>query len=460
MKSKMILGFIALVAGSCFTTSAFGSSDHIKKLNWDGLEVVWLKDDRYPVYNMAFYFADGALGDHSKRKGETAAALNLLTSGTRRYKQKDINENLEFFGVDHGSHVTHEFSTYSFGGLVKDLVPTVKMFCHLFRDTVYPSDVLNREKKRSIEGLENLVSSHGSLASRAFRELSLEGTPFGYPSSGKIVDMKRTDGDDLKKKLSYLNNDVKKRLYMTGPEDVLDVKNIIQEECDWKDQSELIERNVTYEYQTPSREKPQIFLVPVKNANQAQVRLGRFLNEDEISTHELMSLASDYLGGGFTAPLMRELRVMRGLTYSVNAFAGPQKYYGRSGISTFTKNETVEDLLRVTKNVLEKNQKGEFSDEQFKLAVDGLAGRYPFRFEKPMSYMTQLMYLDHEGRDLGELYKFQENVRSIKREELSAEIKNLYDWSKMTIVVVGDESLEKQLESFGEVEVVDPDQVL
>lgn len=106
---------------------------NIKKLDWDGLEVVWLKDERYPVYNMSVYFADGALSDSPSRRGETAAALNLLNSGTRRYDQKEINENLEFFGVDFGAHVTHEFSSYSISGLVKDLIPTTKLLCHLMR---------------------------------------------------------------------------------------------------------------------------------------------------------------------------------------------------------------------------------------------------------------------------------------------------------------------------------------
>lgn len=433
---------------------------NIQKLNWDGLEVVWLKDERYPVYNMAVYFADGALGDATARRGETSAALNLLTSGTRRFDQKEINENLEFFGVDYGAHVTHEFATYSMSGLVKDLIPTVKLMCHLMSDTVYPEKVLKREKTRSIEGLENLVSSHGQLASRAFRELSLKETPFDYPSSGKIEDMKRIGSTHLKSKLQYLNNEVKKRIYLTGPASVLDIKRVVQEECGWKDQQKLYQRKVHYEHEKPKRETPEIYLVPVKKANQAQVRMGRFIPRGQISSHELMGLASDYLGGGFTAPLMRELRVMRGLTYSVSAFAGPQRYYGRSGIATFTKNETLGKLLKVTKDVLEKNQRGEFSEDQFTRAVEGLAGRYPFRFEEPMSYMTQLMYLDHEGRDLSELYKFQENVRELTREELTRELKNLYGWSKMTIVVVGDRSLEEQLLKFGPVKIVKPGQVL
>lgn len=449
---------------SFFLLSAeLGAADegaNIKKLNWGGLEVVWLKDQRYPVYNMAVYFSDGALSDAPSRRGETASALNLLNSGTRRFDQKEINENLEFFGADYSAHVTHEFSSFSMSGLVKDLIPTAKLMCHLLSDTVYPSDVLKRERNRSIEGLENLVSSHSSLASRAFRELSLNGTPFDFPTSGKIEDMRRISSTHLKDKLKYLNNEVKKRVYLTGPASVLEIKKVLKDECGWEDQSNLYQREVNYVHEKKQGNGPEIFLVPVEDANQAQVRLGRFVPKSQISSNELMSLASDFLGGGFTAPLMKELRVMRGLTYSVSAFAGPQKYYGRSGIATFTKNETLGELLKVTKNVLEENQQGHFSQEQFQAAVEGLAGRYPFRFEEPMSYMTQLMSLDHEGRKLSELYQFQENVRSLGREQLVKELKNLYGWSDMTIVVVGDRGLKEQLKEYGPVKIVRPETVL
>lgn len=451
MKIKLLLGLLC-----CFSLHA---QENIQRLDWNGVEVVWLQDERYPSYNMIFYFADGALSDHPSRRGETNAALELLGLGTRRFEQKDISENLEFYGVSYGPHVTHEFATYSFSGLVKDLIPTVKKICHLFDDAVYPQEQMNRERNRAIEGLENMVSNHGELASRAFREFSLKGTPFDFPSSGKIADMKRMTPKTLKEKLEYLNNNVKKRIYVTGPKAVLQAQRVINDECGWKEQKDLFSREVSYEA-PKAKTAPEIILVPVPNANQAQVRLGRFLAKNELSGDHLMGLAADFLGGGFTSPLMRELRVMRGLTYSVSAFAGPQKYYGRSGIATFTKNETVADLLNVVKDVIEKNGSGQFLDEQFERVKEGLAGSHPFRFERPMSYLTQLMYLDHEGRDTSELYEFPKRVRSLTKEQMTSEIQKLYDWNQMSIIVIGDKSLEVSLKEFGEVKVVKPETVL
>ena len=63
------------------------------------------------------------------------------------------------------------------------------------------------------------------------------------------------------------------------------------------------------------------------------------------------------MGGGFTSRLVQGLRVEKGLTYSASAYASDQKRYGRSGINTFTKNESIVELLKTTKKIIEDSSK-------------------------------------------------------------------------------------------------------
>ena len=71
---------VILLAFSQFAFAGFGT-DNLKRMNWDGLEVVWLEDDRFPTYNVMIYFADGALNESMSEKGSTEAALQLLKEG-------------------------------------------------------------------------------------------------------------------------------------------------------------------------------------------------------------------------------------------------------------------------------------------------------------------------------------------------------------------------------------------
>ena len=74
--------------------------------------------------------------------------FDMLADGTRRFSQKDISDNLEFFGVAYGGNVTHEYSTYGISGLEKDILPTVKKICHLFQDARFPQKELNNRKTK------------------------------------------------------------------------------------------------------------------------------------------------------------------------------------------------------------------------------------------------------------------------------------------------------------------------
>jgi len=445
----------ALIIAMIASHSLWASSDlkdRIHEMNWDGLDVVWLEEDGLPQYNLLFYFADGALSDSTSGLGQTSAMFNLLTAGTRRFSQRDISDNLEFFGVDFGARVTHEYSVFHVSGLVKDIIPTMKQICHLFKDATFPANELAKEKKRAEGSIRNMVNHHSALADLAFRELSMMGTPYNYPASGKLKDLKKITQKSLKAKLEYFNEKVKKKIYISGPKRALSVKNVINEECGFRGSEQNYVRQVDYKY-TPN-DKPQIILVTVPKANQAQVRIGNFLTKPEVKNTELLTLSSGLLGGGFTSLLMRAVRFHQGLTYSINAFASGQRDYGRAGISTFTKNETVTELLKTIKDVIERVENKQVSQEEFELARGYIVGSYPFGFEENMAFLSQLLSYDHEGRPYEDIYIFPNQVEKLSLDEVSKNTSEIFDWKRQTIVVLGDKSLLPKLKQLGNVQVM------
>ena len=219
MKNLSIRAVYSLCLGLILSQSAAANylDDNLRKLNWNGVEVVWIEDNQYPTYDVTVYFYDGALSDNSKRYGETELMLDQITAGTLRYTQKQIANHLEFFGASYGGSVTHEFSTYSISGLVKDIVPTVKKVCHIFTNATFPKKELAKTKRRIVTSLNNIVTSHSSLANRAFRKISLNGTPYANPVSGTLKSIKRIKQKHLLARLKHFNTKVKKRIYIKGP---------------------------------------------------------------------------------------------------------------------------------------------------------------------------------------------------------------------------------------------------
>ncbi len=447
----LVVFFAFLIVFSTEVTASFAPD--YKTYNWGGLDIIYVKDERLPTYSVSFYFADGALSDQKGKEGETELMFNLLTSGTRSFSQKEINDNLEYYGAKYGHSLTHEFSTYSVSGLLKDIVPTVKQICHVFNDATFPKTELTKIKKLKQNSLKNIVNNHGSVADRAFRKLSMSGTVYETPSSGTVKSIGRVRQSDLKKKLTYFKENVKKRVYIKGPSGVQKIKEILLHDCGFNlKKSNFMRKVVSPMYE--DKGNSGIFLVTVPGANQAQVRIGRILNKEEINNHALLLFTSKFLGGGFTSQLMKSVRVKAGLSYSVSAFAAGQKEYGRSGITTFTKNETIGELLEVVKGTLNSVVQGDFSSDEFEQNRGYLVGSFPFSFESSSHFMESLIQLDHQGRPHDDLFGLPGKLEEITSKDVSKMTGSIFDWSKQTIVVVGPRSLQKKLRKYGTVKVL------
>ncbi len=447
MKRIVLLGLLL-----SFTARASFTKPTIHTYDWEGIKVVYLEDNQLPLYYVNFYFADGSLSDY-RVKGETTAMLSTLDLGTRRFSRNDIQDNLEFFGVNYSSSVTHEYSTFSFSGLVKDIIPTTKKICHLFADAVFPESELRKERTKYRNSLLNLVSNPSSLASRSFRELSLKDTPYDYPTEGKLKDLNRIKTKGLKKKLEYFNSSVQKRIYISGPKDTLNIKSIVLNECGWDLKNAKFVRKVPLPNGPIVASTPEIHLVTIPRGNQAQVMIGRHLHPDEFKEDELLSLTSGFLGGGFTSMLMREVRVKRGLTYGISAFAAGQKEYGRAGISSATRYESVSEMLNVIKETIQKISTKEYPEEDLERARGLLIGSYPFRFESKSAFLGQILYLDHVGRSYDDFFNFQDNLKKLTAEDVARKAEEIFGWNKQIIVILGEKKLLSELRKLGKVKV-------
>ncbi|MBF0313677.1 MAG: insulinase family protein [Oligoflexia bacterium] len=446
-----------LKAEDCSSLPALPSGTKMQKCNWEGLEVIWINDSKFPLYELGLYFSDGALSDSKEGVvGESETMFHLLTAGTKELSQAEILDQLEFYGTTIHSDVTHEQSTIKISGLTKDLPQVMKLFCHLWSSSTFPVKEVRQHKQRKRSELENLISMPSELANRAFRALSLKGTPYENPSSPTLESLNKITINSLTQKLSHFHSKVKKRLYLSGSQEVLAIRDILVNECGFNQklnqEASFVRRETVSE--SALLDAPKIYLIPLANSNQAQIRIGRMLTPLEMKNSDLLSLTSNFLGGGFISLLMQELRVKHGLTYGVGSYAIPQHDYGRAGISTSTKNESLETALNLIANTLLEAGKGNFSDESLQNSIRYLAGNYLFGFEDPSLFLTQLIYYDHVERSYQELYRFPQTVASFSKEDVTNSIRSIFEWNRNTIVIVGSKALAKPLSKIGKVTII------
>lgn len=458
MKANKIL--VSVLLSSLFSFNAWASNkveDSIKRLNWNGIDVVYIEDNRFPTYDLLIYFADGALSDDPGSMGSTSHAFSMIDSGTPKLTQAEVLDQFEFYGTEFNAEVTHEYTTLSMSGLSKDLTTSMTQACSLLREASYPKATLKQELDKERSYLMSLLANPQGLSERVFREVSLSNTPYSYPVTGKLKDLDRYTPELLRAKTDYFLDKVKKRIYLTGPKSILNIEKILAQKCQLKGNADDVVRSISYKKQY--KKNAEIVFVPVPDANQVQVKIGRFLNFDEIGDRRLDTLASEFLGGGFTSRLMREVRTKRGLSYSIGSYISSQKQYGRSGISTFTKNETVNKLIEVISDSIFSIEKSGISATDLENSRGGIVGGHPFKFESNRAFLSQLLYLDHIERPYAELFNFSEAVMKYTAKDVAKKIKDVYGMNSQVIFVLGDKTIEKELRKLnpkmGKLKVID-----
>jgi zinc protease len=435
--------------GHAFAHENFLSS--VKRMKWkmgkQEIDVVWIEDDKFPKFTASVYFQDGALNDMIP--GQTQMTFDQITSGTSKENQRQLAEFFDFYGANLRHSVTHEYSVFTVQALTKDINPVMTKVCELFGDAQYPEGELSSYLARARSGLKNLVTSHAGLADRVFRKISLLESPYAHPVEGNLQAFSTIKRNDLKSRLNSLNK-TRKVLYIAGPREISDIQQVLSRNCPWTNETELTKQEVL----KPKAES-SIYLVSVPGANQAQIRIGRYLSAREFQTkYDQFHFMSGFLGGGFTSKLVQELRVKRGLTYSAGAYASMQRDYGRSGLITFSKNETAAEAISIIRDVLADVSAANFQDSEFVHQKNHQIGGYAFGFEETNAFLGQIMLYDHQGRDLSQLVNFPQTIGNMSKNELAEATMETFRWEKLTIVVVGDKSLEKSLSRIRPVKVV------
>ncbi len=440
-----IFFFFLFFSKMLFATEQYPIQTPISK-NWDG---IWLSDEQFPMYSMILYFADGASSDASGREGETQMMFSLLGAGTDQFNQREISEELEFYATSISTNVFHEYSTLSINGPLKDIKPVFKMICHLIKKAEFPQTEILKTVSRFQSSLTNITQSPSELAERVFRQVSMENTPYEHDMSGTFKSVEQIKSEHLKEKLKYFRTEVKKKLYIAGPKGALQLEKILFDDCGFENKKDQFVRiNQFNESNLPVKNEVspnKITFVPIEGLNQAQIRIGSFIFSEKLGAPHLLQATSSFLGGGFTSQLMQELRVKRGLTYSVSGSISQQRDYGRSRISTFTKNETLNETLQVIQATLEKISSGTFNQEEFERTLKFIQGNMILELERSADHLEKLMYYDHIKVPLEEFYQFNHLIKKLQSLEIAEQAKKVFDWNKLDIIIIGAPELEKQL---------------
>jgi zinc protease len=143
-------------------------------------------------------------------------------------------------------------------------------------------------------------------------------------------------------------------------------------------------------------------------------------------------------GGGFSSRLFDEIRIKRGLAYSVASFFEPRRYPGSFQVVLQTKNSTAREAIRLAFDQMKKIRTSPVKDKEIEGAKKYLVGSFPMRMDTQSKLANFLAQVEYYGLGLDYPSKYPSMIRAVTRENvLDAAIRYLHP-DRCIVVIVAD----------------------
>ena len=417
----------------------------------NGLTVLVLERRTIPLVQLRLMIKSGSTSDPAGKEGTAALTARLLKRGTRGRPAAQFFEEVEFVGgsIDttaglDASYVWGEFAS-------RDLEVGFNLFADLVLNPAFRPEEFEKEKRLALADLVDALDDPGRVAQRAFAAWLYGSHPYGRPVDGterSVTAITRDDAASFYESRYAPNNAV---LAIVGDVDAAQAaRSADRYFAAWKKKT-LAPAAVAEATGVKGR---KILLVDKPDATQSQIRFGNVAIRRADPDYLPLSVANTVLGGGFTSWLVNEVRVKRGLTYSIASRVEALRSSGSVSVSTFSRNASVLETIKVSLEQVRRLRGGDLPSEDLDKARSYLAGLYPLRIESPEDLAAEILNIDLYGMDPDWINQYQKRVRSAGADAVKRAAARRLPLDDLAIVVVGPaQSLRKDLETLGPVTV-------
>ncbi len=413
--------------------------------NWttdSGLRVYYVHVPELPMLDLRLTFAAGSAYDHEKM-GISEITTSMLSKGAAGLNADQIAEAFESVGAKFSAGNGMDSAWISLRSLTfeEQLTPALQNWLKVIQKPNFPEADFARLKKQALIGLQAEKQDPGSIARKAFYANLFSGHPYSQPQNGTEKTIKALQVDELKAffKRYFVNKNG--QLALVGSIDKEQAKKIaLQVSNALLDGGRGVGEKAAEIPPVKPLTEAKVVHIPFPSS-QAHIMIGQPGDKRGDKDYFSLYLGNHGLGGsGFTSRLMKEIRVKRGLSYSVYSYFLPMKENGPFMLGLQTKLSQTDEAIKVARDVLNTFQKEGPSEEQLAASKINITGGFPLRTASNSDIMSYIDMIGFYGLPLNYLDTFTETVNNITREQVIDAFKRRIDTSKLLTVIVGGEA--------------------
>jgi zinc protease len=426
----------------------------------NGLKIVLLEDHRQPAVWLRLTLPAGSIRDPNSKVGLANMTASLLDKGTTSRTEAQIADTVDGLGAALGAGAGDDTFTISTHGLSSQVDSLFELMADITLRPTFPQAELDRARTRLLSGITASLSEPGTLADLALARRIYGAHPYGNYSAGTPETVPTITRQDIVRfHDTYFAPNVA-TLFLAG--DITPDRAVQKAQTlfgSWG-RKEVPALPAPPKASAATGDKPQIILIDRPGSAQTEVRIGLLTSGYNTPERAIGTVATTVLGlGNFEGRLTKEIRVKRGLTYGASSYFGRNAQAGMFEITTFTKNASTGEVLKIALEEARKLQSEAVPAEELQERKDYLNGSFAVSVATPSGILNRLFYSVLYGAGPGELTTYVQRVQAVTPDQIEQIMKGL-DLARPQIVLVGDaRAIEDQVRSLGDITKISADAV-
>lgn len=418
----------------------------------NGLAVVTVQKRDLPLVAVRLVVPTGSARDPLGKEGIASFTAQLLRRGTAKRSAEEVDDAIESIGGLLGVEANAETTGLGVTVPSEHVATALDVIADLVQNPSFPKKEFDLARRRELAHLQQDLDDPSGIAETALVEFFYgHGHPYGHPGQGRTASVKKFQRADVTAFHETTFTPHGAMLLFVGDIAPAEALALARKSLGgWKGR-----QLAPVDPPAPQRSGGvEILLVDKPDATQAQVRVIVPGIARKDPRYYAAIVANTILGGGFTSRLVDEVRVNKGLSYSVSTRVVGLPRFGAVTYSSFTKTETLRELLDVSFGVLGLfRDKGPTQDEVEK-AKRYMIGMYPARVESNEQLGEALSSARFQELPFEVIAQYRAEVAAAPM-ALITDTAQLFPWKgEAKVVIVGAAAkIKPQLEGLGKLTV-------
>ena len=400
----------------------------------NGLAVYYVPVPELPMLDLRLTFDAGSARDGEKM-GVAGLTTAMLKSGTENMNADQLAEAFESVGANFSANSARDMAWLSLRTLTlpEEQKKAIATWVDVIENSTFPEKDFQRLIKQSLIALEAEKQDPASIASKAFYQHLYKDHPYAQPQNGNEATIKAMKVADLK---AYYAR------YFVAKNGQLAIVGAVD-----RTQAEALAKQIASALKSGEKAKPIPSVKPLEKSevvridfpsSQSHIMIGQPGTKRGDKDYFSLYLGNHGLGGsGFTSRLMKEVRVKRGLSYSVYSYFISMREAGPFLLGLQTKNSQVNEAIKVAMDVVKTFQKEGVNEKQLQASKTNITGGFPLRTASNEDIIDYIAMIGFYGLPLDYLDTFTTTINKITRDQVMDAYQRRLHPDKFLTVIVG-----------------------